>query len=374
MYLWAALMADPAALRVYFYPHAYLRDRQIDTIRNWPRELVVNPDVISGRTGAQVSRGKALGKARLSWVQRLPLLNVKLRPRGAGQSVVYVWGAIIATGPFVVELDNPFALTGYNISAMPLYRPFLRRVLMSSRCVGIVCMSEASRQTLRRLFGEEVYARSSVRYPLMERRADKVTRGDPETRFLFVGTQFEIKGGAAMLRAFERAYQEDARIRLDVVTHLPPELEEISSRCPGIHIHSARYSRDEIFNQFMRNAHVLVHPTYVESFGMVVLEALAHGLAVIATDVYAIQEMVIDGRNGILLKPPISIWDDYLPSRVYREWTNLTENVRSTDTSGFEDELRQAFLRFSGNHGWRDDAREESLRLIDTTFSAARRR
>ena len=40
-------------------------------------------------------------------------------------SVIYVWGAVVSKGNFIVDLDNPWSLTGYNLTAMSLYRPIL---------------------------------------------------------------------------------------------------------------------------------------------------------------------------------------------------------------------------------------------------------
>jgi glycosyltransferase involved in cell wall biosynthesis len=48
---------------------------------------------------------------------------------------------------------------------------------------------------------------------------------------------------------------------------------------------------------------VFIHPSYVESFPSVVLEAMACGKPVIATKVYGIPEMITNKINGILVPP-----------------------------------------------------------------------
>lgn len=80
------------------------------------------------RSVGQVSREQALARSMgVSWMQRLPLVNVKRRPKGLpGEVVVYAWGSVLASGAFIVDLDNPYALTGYNLRAMALYRWVLR--------------------------------------------------------------------------------------------------------------------------------------------------------------------------------------------------------------------------------------------------------
>jgi len=78
---------------------------------------------------------------------------------------------------------------------------------------------------------------------------------------------------------------------------------------------------------------------------MVVLEALAAGLPVIATDVYAIREMVEDGINGILLKPPITVWDGVVPSKYFYEIGRIKWHIRRTDMRRFVGELASAMAR-----------------------------
>ncbi|CAG0997805.1 Phosphatidyl-myo-inositol mannosyltransferase [Methanosarcinales archaeon] len=359
-------------MKVFFCQHSYLRDRQIDTIRRWPAHEVINPEVVQNRHGAQVSAFYAKSpKIKASWKQKLPLLNIKLRPNAAHQdAVVYVWGGIIATGKFIVDLDNPWSLVGYNLHAMPIYRFLIKHILLSKRCLEIRCMSEACRQSLKSLFGTEVYEKAKVHYPSIPQAVKEIDSVlSNSCRFLFVGTQFEIKGGVALLKAFRRVYDQARNARLDIITHLPSEFADLAAGCPGIYVHEASFLRDEIHNQFMRQADVLLLPTYVESFGMVALEGLAHGLALIATDVYALREMVEDGRNGRLLEPPISIWDGITPSRYYYELENIKDYVRKTDTTEFENCLYEAMLGFANNPQWRNKARHESVRLMSERFA-----
>ena len=359
---------------VYFYPHPYLRDRQLDTIRNWSREQVLNPWVIDKRHGAQVNSGQSLARTlNISWKQRVPLINLKRRPKGLpSDAVVYVWGGVLASGPFIVDLDNPYALTGYNIRAMSLYRGLLKKILQCPRCVEIRCLSQACKETLRILFGEAVATKASIHYPKVPQFVDQDSiKTGAGCRFLFVGTQFEIKGGAALVRAFRRVYEAVPTVRLDMVTHLPPAFSREVADCPGITVHEARFSRQEIWDRFMRQADVLVHPTYVESFGMVVLEALAHGLAIVATDVYAINEMVHDGVNGALLKPPISIWDGFQPSKYYPKLEIIKSYIAKTDTEQFEHALTAAMLQLAGDVATRDRFRAASLKLLIDKFSVS---
>lgn len=356
---------------IFFYPHTYLRDRHLDTIRNWPVEEVVNREMFERRHGAQVPADQAKkGRIPLSWKQKLPLLNLKRRPPTAPKdAVVYVWGGLMISGDFIVELDNPWGLVGYNLRAMAIYKPLIRRILLAKRCREIRCMSNACRKSLRLLFGEEVYSKAEVHYPYMQQVVDSVKQVSQEARFVFVGTQFEIKGGKALLQAFGRVYSKFPNCRLDVVTHLPGEFLPLAKACPGIRVHEARFSREEIHHRFMKHADVLVLPTYVESFGMVALEALAYGMALIVTKVYALSEMVEPGINGELLQPPISIWDGYRPSSYQFHLANIKKYIRNADTRSFENHLALAIEKFVIDPEWRLRARQGSIRLFRERFA-----
>jgi glycosyltransferase involved in cell wall biosynthesis len=54
---------------------------------------------------------------------------------------------------------------------------------------------------------------------------------------------------------------------------------------------------------WLRRADVLVHPARWEGFGLGVLEAMLAGLPVVASDVSALPELVLDGVTGFLVPP-----------------------------------------------------------------------
>jgi glycosyltransferase involved in cell wall biosynthesis len=358
--------------KVYFYPHPYLRDRQLDVIRRWPRDQVLNYTHFAARKGSQVSSTKALKGAKTPiWKRLIPLPNIKSRPTGLpADAVVYVWGAVIASGPFIIDLDNPFALVGYNIPAMRLLRPILKRLLLTKRCLEIRCMSQACKETLVEIFGPEVMHKAHVHYPRLPLQREAVATLAPAgPRLLFISTQFEIKGGRALLRAFPRIREALPTATLDMITHLPDCHRQQASQ-PGVTVHPATFSREQIGSEFMARADVLVHPTYVDSFGMVVLEALSYGIAIAATDVYAMREMVQEGVNGRLVMPPISIWDDRQPSALYRNLDQAAEICANTDTAVFEEKLAEAIIDICRDPKALLASRQASLALFRNRFAA----
>ncbi|MFN3477629.1 MAG: glycosyltransferase, partial [Candidatus Methylomirabilales bacterium] len=55
--------------------------------------------------------------------------------------------------------------------------------------------------------------------------------------------------------------------------------------------------------QFLETIDLLVVPSMLEPFGIVCLEAMAAGVPVVASKVEGIQEIIEDGKTGILVPP-----------------------------------------------------------------------
>lgn len=115
---------------------------------------------------------------------------------------------------------------------------------------------------------------------------------------LFVGNDFERKGGRFLLELFETRLKGRARLR--IVSNDPglkgrawPEgvehLAGLGQADPGALI--GAYRASDIF----------VFPTRKEHMGIVTTEACAMGLPIVATDVGGVNEAVRNGENGLLV-------------------------------------------------------------------------
>jgi glycosyltransferase involved in cell wall biosynthesis len=119
------------------------------------------------------------------------------------------------------------------------------------------------------------------------------SRADDVPRILFVGVDWERKGGPELLAAFRRLRGAHPEARLTVVGCRPPLDEpgvEIVGRCPVERVHE-HYQRASIF----------CLPVHREPFGVVFVEAMHHGLPIVGTRVGAVPDLVRDDVNGFLV-------------------------------------------------------------------------
>lgn len=122
--------------------------------------------------------------------------------------------------------------------------------------------------------------------------------------FCFVGRMVRDKGINELVHSFLRLYQKDDRVRLLLVGSFEkeldpvlPEVEEQILHHPGICYMG--YQND--VRPFLVASDALVFPSYREGFPNVVIQAGAMGLPAIVTDINGCNEIVLPGRNGVII-------------------------------------------------------------------------
>ncbi|MBI3945917.1 MAG: glycosyltransferase family 4 protein [Armatimonadetes bacterium] len=116
--------------------------------------------------------------------------------------------------------------------------------------------------------------------------------GDP-VRILFVGGDFRAKGGEVLLECFERFWRRRAELHL--VTRTP------LLAGPGVVVHRGLAPNSPELVRLFRASDLFVLPTLGDTFAQVLVEAMASGLPVVASDVGALSEVVAHGETGLLV-------------------------------------------------------------------------
>ena len=176
------------------------------------------------------------------------------------------------------------------------------------RLDGLIAVSPAARQYASRFFpgdyriipnGIDVDHFSMERPPMPE-------LDDGKLNILFVGRMEKRKGFRYLLEAYGKLKWDFKDIRLVVVG--PGNLDKDCHR-----ILSERNLRDVVFvgavpyrelPRYYRSAHISCSPaTGRESFGIVLLEAMASGTAVVASRIEGYSAVLTHGSQGLLVPP-----------------------------------------------------------------------
>lgn len=183
----------------------------------------------------------------------------------------------------------------------PLLRPYFDMLH------GRIVVSPPAGQFLDRLFpSEHEVIPNPVDLEHFARPAPPLPQfQDGKTNILFVGRMEKRKGFRYLLEAYSRLKWDYPNIRLIVVTTQTPDKESYGimgeRHLEDVVLCKASYAELPRYHQA---AHIFCAPnTGKESFGMVLTEAMAAGLPIVATNNEGFASVVDDGVHGLLVPP-----------------------------------------------------------------------
>ena len=161
----------------------------------------------------------------------------------------------------------------------------------------IICCSELARQSYLAagISGSRIVVNSlGVDFDLF-RPDDRTSRTGP-MKFVFVGTASRRKGFDILLEAFRMTSGAFPLAELHVVGDPVSASRFIGYSSDKVVIHGKCSHRE--LGQLLGTMDCLVLPSRIESFGMVVVEALAAGIPTIVTPKVGAAEAIASGKNG----------------------------------------------------------------------------
>jgi glycosyltransferase involved in cell wall biosynthesis len=157
---------------------------------------------------------------------------------------------------------------------------------------------------------------------------------------LFVGNLRRQKGIFELIDIFKGVSDRHSNVILVMVGKGEME-EELKARIKTLGLtERVRFAGEvnyEDMPPYYKSAKLLVHPTQEETFGMVVLEAMAVGLPVVATDLPALREVTEGGAN-LLPIDDLDMWVEKIDTLLNQE------NIR--------EEMVKNGKKIAGKHLW----------------------
>lgn len=129
---------------------------------------------------------------------------------------------------------------------------------------------------------------------------------DGKVNILFVGRAEKRKGAMYLMRAYAELKRTHPEVRLILVS-TGPQLGEMRKFVREEHLGDVLFAgrvSDHDKARFLRTADVFCAPsTGQESFGIVLLEAMAAGRAIVASDIHGYKKVVQRNVTGLLVEP-----------------------------------------------------------------------
>lgn len=129
--------------------------------------------------------------------------------------------------------------------------------------------------------------------------------GDPA--ILYLGLLSRMKGIPILIEAVDRLRSALPNVRLHLVgdgypTYMRHLRSLLKSRGIVEYVIFHGLARGSSVPRYFKSADICVFPSKYEGFGITVLEAMASGIPVIASDIGSFREIVSDGKDGVLFK------------------------------------------------------------------------
>ena len=266
---------------------------------------VLLPSGVKQQSSIKTYAGSASFMSKVKYEVSKKLINKqKVDKRTASSAdLLYIWGAFPKNSdkPFIIELDNPYTPAYYHLDNFKRNKDKIKTQL--NKAYKITYLSETCKNHAIELYGKDIESKSFVNYPYMEdnyKRNDK--NNDGIINFIFVGLNSRGKGGDELLEAFLQT--KDENIRLTFVSNLSDEEKSRYQKDSRITILPPQ-PREKLLNEIYPKMDVMIFPSFYESFGVVLLEALSFGMGIITLNTYATPEIVQNDYNGKLLHHPI---------------------------------------------------------------------
>jgi len=164
-----------------------------------------------------------------------------------------------------------------------------------------VC-TEVGAKNIRELCGE-IRAKIVVIPEAVDITPISDARAKPEypVRLIFVGRDPVRKGLPDVLAAFRVLARENKELELIVVSRATRGLRAEILATPKVR-YFENIPRAQL-HELLEEAHILVVPTYADTYNLVLVEGMAKGCAIISSNYEPITEVAPDGEVGFLVPP-----------------------------------------------------------------------
>jgi len=231
---------------------------------------------------------------------RVALLHAHVPRRNAfWRKTLFILPAQLTRCPYIVHMHSGGFVRFYRHEIGPVRRRVVRFVL--DHAARIVVLSSQWRQALE---GITCNTHLVTVYNFVIPQAVNMRAEQPNT-LLFLGRLNQEKGFFDLLHAVKllRADFPDVMLYcggLGDATEVQRSLHELNV---DQQVRLLGWIDGEVKQWLLAQAAVFVLPSYVEGVPMGILEAMAQGVAVVATDVGGIPDMIDSGVEGLLIKP-----------------------------------------------------------------------
>lgn len=310
-----------------------------------PKNVKYNVKIIPNNTYNNVFSRHI--KEIVTKIQSILHIPRMMHSRGHSELIHSTRGVLMTTKkPWIVDLEMASSFTGLNWRALRnrSTKYLISKYLSSDYCKKILPYSQAAKKNLMEWIDCDKFKdKIEVVHPayhttkIKRRYSDKVTlsficRTSP------IDLDFYIKGGHDLLKAFQILNKKYDNLHLKIKGSIPKHLRKNLKNVTFI---EENLPREQFCEEFLYNSDIYVQPTLVDTFAIAVIEAMSTGLPVVATNMFAMPEIITEGYNGFLIKTNMH-WDKYV--KFDPEYKQFNKDVAKNHPEMIDDLVKKLSL------------------------------
>ncbi len=336
--------------------------------------------------GITYKRVRRVPLHRMPWAQQYLSNRYTFLRRPAADAVHFFNGICTARVPWLTSFEMEFPRYFEGTPKHAFLEAFDK--MASDDCRILLPLSEAARDHFARRVPEAYRAAILPKLQVftggveidaqaLERRQRFLDSKRSYHRVGFVGRAFWHKGGPALVEAVRRLRKAGLELRLLIVSDLLNDshvyeatadeyrrTRESLRSTPWIEFHSNLANKDVL--GLMAECDVFAFPSFDESLGWVAIEAAGLGVPTVASNAFAIPELVHDGVTGFTLPLPLDA------DRRWRGIAALNPGPRPAYQDGIAELMmgyEQALARLLSDEGMRERMGHAAQAIFAKRFS-----
>lgn len=229
--------------------------------------------------------------------------------------------------PWVIDVEHPasFVSLEHHMLKDKIATSIIKNRLASNYCKKILPHSEASRKALEHVIDTRNFKDKIETVYLAERPYGKKIprRRNEKITLLFTGKGFFTKGGKEVLQAYDilkKKYDAQLIMKSDVPQNFRRKFNDVN------YIDGA-FPRDVLFSKTYLKSDIFIFPSFIDSYGIVMIEAMSTELPVITTDIFAAPEIIENDKGGFVIESQLR-WNDENGLLAWNSWDELLSKTK----------------------------------------------
>ncbi len=251
-----------------------------------------------------------------------------IRVKCEGTDLIHSGGGFLIenNSPWVVDLEQAASTVGFEAGRLDKVSHVVEKFFASDNCKKIMPWTKAGQTSVLNAFNTSKFRdKLKVVYPAMHLSKKTPHKAGDKIRMLFVSTRFFTKGGKELLEAYD-ILRKKHDVSLTVISDVPNNLK---SRHPDINFLQPNVPRSELLKKYYPNTDIFILPSYMDTFGIVFLEAMSLSIPIVSSNCFAIPEIVENA--GLLVDVSKYSWYDKKQLFAWNSWEKFSEYVEKTN-------------------------------------------